>query len=544
MQTLPKFPHYQVAADGRTAASVPVGGSVPDATGTHAFGYVYEEAGDAEIESSQAREDVEVANGQDAETSVSDGNSQAQEQGNEALPGSESRPVIGQSVNTLPSGDTETRLPGETIQASIPDSTGSFSLSRFGSSPDPTVQISDGGGMTRDAEPGGRFESGIPAQILAGAVTTNQPGRGDAPIAPPTGADLQTLVWKAAPDDIPGVGKEAALVEGAQGKQEGIKGIPSFDPAQPSPQQTAKDESARNNWVRSAGFSEKPARAGVPEYGQSTPRPTPDDITLAEAGGASERDAKTRVAMARPGITSQGSLWLADAVPPKLSDQSLPIRETAPFGASGDQPALASREPRAFVAGLQALSAHSVRVVSPTVSGRAIEFVPGGFDQRMIATDESGFPATSAVAVPLEAASVARTGSQALTNPTIVIRQVADAMAAAKDQSIELTLDPPELGRVRMSMSEQNGILNVVIDSDQSTTQSLIRRHQEMLRQDLLALGYTGVSFAFDQGRQDNCKDNPPAFELASIEAAPDANDEIMLQSRETLAVSGVDIRV
>ncbi|MBO9395403.1 flagellar hook-length control protein FliK [Shimia sp. R9_2] len=101
-----------------------------------------------------------------------------------------------------------------------------------------------------------------------------------------------------------------------------------------------------------------------------------------------------------------------------------------------------------------------------------------------------------------EAASQARLANSA-PNPAYVVRQIADAVKTSDKNLIELTMDPPELGKVRMSMAETGGVMAVTISADSQATTELMRRHMDLLRKDFMEMGYQDVSFSFEQGGSD-----------------------------------------
>ena len=84
-----------------------------------------------------------------------------------------------------------------------------------------------------------------------------------------------------------------------------------------------------------------------------------------------------------------------------------------------------------------------------------------------------------------------------------MVRQLADAVRMSDKNLIELAMDPPELGKVRMSMSEAGGVMTVSIAAENQATSELMRRHIDMLRKDFMELGYQDVSFSFEQNGRD-----------------------------------------
>ncbi|MGR3712004.1 MAG: flagellar hook-length control protein FliK [Shimia sp.] len=90
--------------------------------------------------------------------------------------------------------------------------------------------------------------------------------------------------------------------------------------------------------------------------------------------------------------------------------------------------------------------------------------------------------------------------TQTQHTPAQVVQQVADAVRASDKGIIELTMDPPELGRLRVAMSEAAGVMNITISAENSATSDLMRKHIELLRKDFMNMGYDDVSFTFEQG--------------------------------------------
>jgi hypothetical protein len=86
-----------------------------------------------------------------------------------------------------------------------------------------------------------------------------------------------------------------------------------------------------------------------------------------------------------------------------------------------------------------------------------------------------------------------------------VANQVADAVRqAAGYRSVEVALHPEELGRVRLSFSPAEAGLTVTIQADRPETLDLLRRHADLLGQDLRQQGFGSVSFEFGpQGGRD-----------------------------------------
>ncbi|RXL51583.1 flagellar hook-length control protein FliK, partial [Citrobacter sp. AAK_AS5] len=55
--------------------------------------------------------------------------------------------------------------------------------------------------------------------------------------------------------------------------------------------------------------------------------------------------------------------------------------------------------------------------------------------------------------------------------------RLAEALAPVADRPVELTLSPEELGRVRMTLTTQDGTLTLAIQAARPETIDLMRRH-------------------------------------------------------------------
>jgi flagellar hook-length control protein FliK len=70
-------------------------------------------------------------------------------------------------------------------------------------------------------------------------------------------------------------------------------------------------------------------------------------------------------------------------------------------------------------------------------------------------------------------------------------RQLAQALTERQGSEgvIEIALDPPELGRVRLSFAEAGGTLTLAITADRPETAELMRRHLSLLAQEFQRAG-------------------------------------------------------
>ncbi len=167
-------------------------------------------------------------------------------------------------------------------------------------------------------------------------------------------------------------------------------------------------------------------------------------------------------------------------------------------------------------------------------------------DPAMAVVEESS---TRLSMTPQEAVSQARL-AQSAPNPAQVVRQLADAVRTSDDNVVELTMDPPELGRVRMSISEASGVTTITIAADNQATSELMRRHIDMLRKDFAELGHQNVSFSFEQG--DSNDQHQAGGEFSQGDGSGQRGDVTQASdarvpppdARQTTPTSGLDIRI
>ncbi len=89
---------------------------------------------------------------------------------------------------------------------------------------------------------------------------------------------------------------------------------------------------------------------------------------------------------------------------------------------------------------------------------------------------------------------------QASEMPRHVARQLAEALQPRPDGPVELRLSPEELGSVRITLSGDDGAMMVLVHADREDTAALMRRHADLLDQELRAAGYQDVNLTFSGG--------------------------------------------
>ncbi|MGC9418906.1 MAG: flagellar hook-length control protein FliK, partial [Rhodovulum sp.] len=96
-----------------------------------------------------------------------------------------------------------------------------------------------------------------------------------------------------------------------------------------------------------------------------------------------------------------------------------------------------------------------------------------------------------------EAPRPAQPAPQLADAPRPAMRTMAEALHRASDGSVELTLSPEELGRVRLTLNPGDGAITVTINADRGETMDLMRRHADLLNSAMRELGYGEVVLDF-----------------------------------------------
>lgn len=134
--------------------------------------------------------------------------------------------------------------------------------------------------------------------------------------------------------------------------------------------------------------------------------------------------------------------------------------------------------------------------------------------------------------------------------PPIVARgavaQIAEALRAPSEGTVEIRLSPEELGRVRLSMTPGEAGLVVQLSAERPETLDLLRRHVELLAADLRDLGYTGLEFSFGREERDaplpDFTQGPP--DARPSEPTPPAMPARAVPARGLMPDRSLDIRL
>lgn len=123
---------------------------------------------------------------------------------------------------------------------------------------------------------------------------------------------------------------------------------------------------------------------------------------------------------------------------------------------------------------------------------------------------------------------------------SVVAQQLAVAVQKNPNGVTELVLNPEELGRVKLALSTVDGAMTMTITTERPETQDLMRRHIDVLAQELRQMGFSDVGFSFrEQGRQESSNSsNETSLAINDLEVEAPMPE---LTSAET---SGLDLRL
>lgn len=122
-----------------------------------------------------------------------------------------------------------------------------------------------------------------------------------------------------------------------------------------------------------------------------------------------------------------------------------------------------------------------------------------------------------------------------------VVQQLIDAMPKRLNQPVEIVLNPEELGKVRMTLTGNETQISVSIHAERVETIDLMRRHLDLLTEQYQALGYSDISFSFDD-QQEQHQDSEAPSEQSHFSDSEESNQPSM--TTQNVSTTGIDIRV
>ncbi|MDE4134557.1 flagellar hook-length control protein FliK [Phaeobacter sp. QD34_3] len=134
--------------------------------------------------------------------------------------------------------------------------------------------------------------------------------------------------------------------------------------------------------------------------------------------------------------------------------------------------------------------------------------------------------------------------------PRMIATQLAEAFAAKGERNMDVSLNPEELGRVKMRVSTSDTGIVMTIQTERPETGDLMRRHINELAEEFRRMGFQDISFEFSSGESfggqaeqglggDGGGTLGGTAEMAASEVAADSEKQNL-----QLGSSGMDMRV
>ncbi|UWQ08022.1 flagellar hook-length control protein FliK [Aliiroseovarius crassostreae] len=133
--------------------------------------------------------------------------------------------------------------------------------------------------------------------------------------------------------------------------------------------------------------------------------------------------------------------------------------------------------------------------------------------------------------------------------PRHVALQLAEVARKMPDRPVELTLSPEELGKLRLTFSGDLSAMTIAVNVERPETLDLMRRHIDLLAQEMRDIGYGEVTFSFTQSGAGGKEDGQSFSDHASSSSGdvtdnghvPDKAEPVLLN---VMTRSGIDIRL
>lgn len=421
------------------------------------------------------------------------------------------------------SGDGAARMPAG---VGFPDPTGN-TLSRAILAADAKVQVQvQGQAIAMDSQ------AATPAKTTVVAARTGaSPGLPGQDVTLPAGSGLGldpgTLAANPAPPvQISGWGKGVggdqdartdATPKAVQVRRDGLPAPASAAPVAPAPVASAPAP------VLHALANDEPARsAPVPDSPGGPDRPTATGAGPINPGPVSARSSGSEPAIPRfdgPMLDRpEAGAFAARVPPPGRADGT---------GSAGDRSA-----PSALARDRPAPSPLAVSS-APVDAAVGPNFWPG--------------PAADGTVSPSPTAD--RPAPSVLPSaPAVQILQALVDPGRDRDAPLDLALDPPELGRLRLSFSDINGALTLVIAAERPETADLMRRHLGLLAQEFARAGIDAPMVSISNGGADGRHDQKPAIPMPHAPGGGGPQGEHpappRAQTAPTPSRGGLDLRV
>ena len=423
------------------------------------------------------------------------------------------------------------RLPGAPVpvEGAVNDATGNDATPDDMETPDAVLL-----GVPVAGDEAAKVQKREPVAAAADPVTA---ARGDAPAVSENGAPRAATVPGAPPLAVPAHGMAETSVAVSREPAAPASAIGTWQPdsprsASPPPPVNA---TATVPATASGAADAQPALGAQPPERQAAP-PATKTADASSGGPAGNAVAALRIDAApnvprRRGAASEGGRVGAPGPGPAAAVEGMRV------GVRIQDQTMSATSPAAGKGPMAApVFAAGARAAEPDISRLAASSERELGEASFPAPAQSAGAATRPQAPVMPQAEVARH----------VAAQIAHATPAAAGREVELTLNPQELGRVRISLSHQDAGLAMSITAERGETVDLMRRHIDQLAREFRDLGYGDVSFSFGQSGQGRHGPGTGPEGPVSMVPAPDAAAQPVPASPGygARAATGLDLRV
>ena len=289
----------------------------------------------------------------------------------------------------------------------------------------------------------------------------------------------------------------------------------SLAPAQAGMSATSPVAALSEPALRRAAVSEAPHRSpaltAIAARGGATSPPAVAPLSVKAAFRAEEPRA---VATVRSAAMPDRAVRVAPAIAATLAIPALPVAPPQ--------------------AGVSTALAAAMGVTSDPLG--LADIAPGASEPRAVASQATVFAPT------IQAATA---GHDIPRQIAVQIAQAAEGGSGGARGTVELSLSPEELGRVRLRLHPSEAGLSVTITADRPETLDLMRRNIDLLSHEFHEIGYEDTQFEFAEGGQGADGDDAatpgtaaPALTAALPDTAQTAPTALLMMS------DGLDIRL
>ncbi|MBW4706965.1 flagellar hook-length control protein FliK [Roseobacter sp. YSTF-M11] len=319
---------------------------------------------------------------------------------------------------------------------------------------------------------------------------------------------------------------------------------------EPAPDQQAvvsdDPKRAKGTIIEGLPRGEKQAATAKDQLAVKEPVSLQKTVPAAESAGRPPENPTAKVTLPAAAVQNSQAQAMPGQIPAMTEDRV--IREKT-------DPRAADAEPRIAPVSVSNTSRPATKTPSATATLATSSATPA-MSQLTAQADLTGLEQPMSVSGDVEApalwdarGSSATTLTQTLARPetpSMIGRQMAEALQRLPDRPVELSLNPEELGRVRLSISVAEGGITVSVLAERPETLDLMRRHIDQLAREFQALGYENIGFAFNEGQTGSGKEGfgDPESPSASRDQTGISAEEPVATTITLTPASGVDMRL